>query len=256
MKKRSLALLLPITAGIALSGTGFGLWVFKETENFTNSVNISFELEAGMQIESLDLESAVFNGDSDAEDNRLIFKQAYQNATEAPWKVRIKISSRYGLAFAYSKMAERYSPDLGESPSDYSSSSYRAPSREELLQVLKDYSFLVEINSPMIAKNAEEEATTYLKYAEGSSYLQYIRLDKMVGAGSFEQILPDEEYTLEYTGFQNITGNADFELMPTDLYNAIDDPYKVLDFRDYLAQDTSKIVANVSLVDTPLELLD
>ena len=30
MKKNLLAVLLPVVAGVALSGTGFGLWVFNE----------------------------------------------------------------------------------------------------------------------------------------------------------------------------------------------------------------------------------
>ena len=51
MKKKLVAVTLPLIAGVALSGTGFGLWVFNETvDPFT--VGASMQLEPAIAINS------------------------------------------------------------------------------------------------------------------------------------------------------------------------------------------------------------
>ena len=44
MKKNLLAVLLPVVAGVALSGTGFGLWVFKDNIK-SKTIGASMQLE-------------------------------------------------------------------------------------------------------------------------------------------------------------------------------------------------------------------
>ena len=48
MKKKALALLLPLTAGVALTGTGFGIWVFNKEVNDTvnGQIGLTSAIEA------------------------------------------------------------------------------------------------------------------------------------------------------------------------------------------------------------------
>ena len=50
MKKNLLAVLLPVVAGVALSGTGFGLWVFNEAVD-NKLVGASMQVEPAINFE-------------------------------------------------------------------------------------------------------------------------------------------------------------------------------------------------------------
>ena len=58
MKKNLLAVLLPVVAGVALSGTGFGLWVFHEAVD-SKLVGASMQVEPAINFEktALSIES-------------------------------------------------------------------------------------------------------------------------------------------------------------------------------------------------------
>ena len=51
MKKNLLAVLLPVVAGVALSGTGFGLWVFDEDVD-NKLVGASMQVEPAINFKS------------------------------------------------------------------------------------------------------------------------------------------------------------------------------------------------------------
>ena len=253
MKKRSLALLLPITAGIALSGTGFGLWVFKETEDFRSGLNVSYDLESGLIVADLYLRSTSYTDNvPGAGNSALYFKQSHVNAEEAPWKISIRVETSYVLLYGYSQYAKNESNDFGEEPIDYYDGSYERPTAEQVKEALSTYSCKLEIVSDLIAKDATEEETKYLKCAPDTPAVTYLNLKDMIGAGEYEDLVPDEDFTPEpNTGAKDVMYEyVDFKLLPSTLYNQITSPQKLLEFRNFLALDTTKIEIKASLVET------
>ena len=101
MKKKLVAVTLPLIAGVALSGTGFGLWVFNETvDPFT--VGASMQLEPAIAINSdclkitgIKVDNA--NGESLPGDSTLIFDQSDQNQEDYRWKVTVSVSFTFEL---------------------------------------------------------------------------------------------------------------------------------------------------------------
>ena len=101
MKKRLFAVTLPLIAGVALSGTGFGLWVFNETvDPFT--VGASMQLEPAIAINSdclkiTGIKVVNANGKSLPGDSTLIFDQSDQNQEDYRWKVTVSVSFTFEL---------------------------------------------------------------------------------------------------------------------------------------------------------------
>ena len=101
MKKKLFAVTLPLIAGVALSGTGFGLWVFNETvDPFT--VGSSMQLEPAIAINSdclkiTGIKVVNANGKSLPGDSTLIFDQSDQNQEDYRWKVTVSVSFTFEL---------------------------------------------------------------------------------------------------------------------------------------------------------------
>ena len=101
MKKKLVAVTLPLIAGVALSGTGFGLWVFNETvDPFT--VGASMQLEPAIAINSdclkiTGIKVVNANGKSLPGDSTLIFDQSDQNQEDYRWKVTVSVSFTFEL---------------------------------------------------------------------------------------------------------------------------------------------------------------
>ena len=91
MKKNLLAVLLPVVAGVALSGTGFGLWVFNETVS-AKSIGASMQLEPAFNIkDSLKATLTVANAKDTSIKDMIVFDEDYKNLTD-PWKVTVHVS--------------------------------------------------------------------------------------------------------------------------------------------------------------------
>ena len=95
MKKNLLAVLLPVVAGVALSGTGFGLWVFKENVD-AKSIGASMELQPAININNdmtvtLKVDNSV-EADS-GEHTKMIFDEEYK--TTGSWTVTLSVSITY-----------------------------------------------------------------------------------------------------------------------------------------------------------------
>ena len=89
MKKNLLAVLLPVVAGVALSGTGFGLWVFNE--NITSkTIGASMQLEPAFNItNSLKATLTVANV-NDTSTTKIVFDEEDKGVSN-PWKVTVKV---------------------------------------------------------------------------------------------------------------------------------------------------------------------
>lgn len=91
MKKNLLAVLLPVVAGVALSGTGFGLWVFNEDIK-SKTIGASMQLEPAFNIkDSLTATLTVANAKDTSIKDMIVFDEDYKNLTD-PWKVTVSVS--------------------------------------------------------------------------------------------------------------------------------------------------------------------
>ena len=95
MKKNLLAVLLPVVAGVALSGTGFGLWVF-HVDVDSKTIGASMELQPAININNdmtvtLSVDNSV-EADS-KQHTKLIFDEEYK--TDGSWMVTLTVSITY-----------------------------------------------------------------------------------------------------------------------------------------------------------------
>ncbi|MDY5322092.1 MAG: hypothetical protein SPG76_00050 [Candidatus Enterosoma sp.] len=114
MKKNLLAVLLPVVAGVALSGTGFGLWVFKENVD-AKSIGASMELQPAININNdMSVTLSVKNSETSdqAQDETMIFDEEYK--TNGSWEVTLSVSITYeqltGELANYGTSGYQYSP--------------------------------------------------------------------------------------------------------------------------------------------------
>ena len=91
MKKNLLAVLLPVVAGVALSGTGFGLWVFKDNIK-SKTIGASMQLEPAFNFKenSMTAELTVANEKDTSTTGMIVFDEDYKNLTN-PWKVTVHV---------------------------------------------------------------------------------------------------------------------------------------------------------------------
>ncbi len=124
MKKNLLAVLLPVVAGVALSGTGFGLWVFNETVS-AKSIGASMELQPAINVQNnMNVTLSVTNSvtEDSGEHTKMIFDEEYK--TKGSWTVTLTVSITYeqltGELAKYENGAYDYSvptySDQGELP--------------------------------------------------------------------------------------------------------------------------------------------
>lgn len=95
MKKNLLAVLLPVVAGVALSGTGFGLWVFNETVS-AKSIGASMELQPAINVQNnMNVTLSVTNSVSEdsGEHTKMIFDEEYK--TTGSWTITLSVSITY-----------------------------------------------------------------------------------------------------------------------------------------------------------------
>ena len=91
MKKNLLAVLLPVVAGVALSGTGFGLWVFKDNIK-SKTIGASMQLEPAFNFKenSMTAELTVANEKDTLIADKIVFDEDYKDLTN-PWKVTVHV---------------------------------------------------------------------------------------------------------------------------------------------------------------------
>ena len=193
MKKNLLAVLLPVVAGVALSGTGFGLWVFNATVH-EKSIGASMELQPAINIQdNMNVTLSVTNSVSEdsGEHNKMIFDEEYK--TTGSWTITLSVSITY----------EQLTGELAKYENgvyDYTSPAYSADS-DELSTKLGRYKITVDntISTPLS---------------------NYVKLDTPA--------TPTLSYTLaEFTsstpssGIVTLSHNYVFKFVPNDAYNSI-----------------------------------
>lgn len=217
MKKKLFGVTLPLIAGVALSGTGFGLWVFNETvDPFT--VGASMQLEPAIAINSdclkiTGIKVVNANGKSLPGDSTLIFDQSDQNQEDYRWKVTVSVSFTFQLIDGILHEESDPTDGLG----NYNpSTSINAQIHEDIQNRLFDYS--VDITNPLPGEDKGDPTCKINAY-----------LDKGTSADTASTVLGElygmliENHHTPVPVDNKITLNisSDFHFKPKELYNQI-----------------------------------
>ncbi|MCI7065576.1 MAG: hypothetical protein MR977_03740 [Bacilli bacterium] len=98
MKKNLLAVLLPVVAGVALSGTGFGLWVFKtNVESKTAGAGLYLEPAIQFNTNALTVTDVSVVNKKDAATTKMIFDQDYIGVTSEAWQIDITVKVSFDV---------------------------------------------------------------------------------------------------------------------------------------------------------------
>ena len=110
MKKNLLAVLLPVVAGVALSGTGFGLWVFKTTvESKTAGAGLYLEPAIQFNANALTVTDVKVVNAKDSIKDKMIFDQDYIGLTEKAWQIDITVKVSFDVLDGTTKADENSS---------------------------------------------------------------------------------------------------------------------------------------------------
>ena len=234
MKKKLVAVTLPLIAGVALSGTGFGLWVFNETvDPFT--VGASMQLEPAIAINSdclkitgIRVENA--NGKSLPGDSTLIFDQSDQNQEEYRWKVTVSVSFTFELIDGILHEESDPTDGLG----NYNpATSISAQIHEDIQNRLFDYS--VDITNPLATGGKGDPTCTINEYLDTGTSTDTAPngLGELYGMQIEQGNTPvpvDNKITLNMS--------SDFHFKPKDKYNQIQSKDGYETFRGLLSTST------------------
>ena len=232
MKKKLVAVTLPLIAGVALSGTGFGLWVFNETvDPFT--VGASMQLEPAIAINSdclkiTGIKVVNANGKSLPGDSTLIFDQSDQNQEDYRWKVTVSVSFTFELIDGI--LHEESDPTDGLR--NYNpATTINAQIHNDIKNRLSEY--YVNITNTLATVDNDSPTRSINDYLKCTSAdTSTIALAELYEwqIENLQRLPVDNKITLNMS--------SDFHFKPTDLYNQIQtkDGYEA--FRDLLSTST------------------
>lgn len=198
MKKNLLAVLLPVVAGVALSGTGFGLWVFNVDVD-SKTIGASMELQPAINIQNnMKVTLSVYNSvETDHEEQgKMIFDEEYKNT--GYWEVTLSVSITY----------EQLTGELAKYENgayDYSVPAYS--DQGELSTKLGRYKITVA--------NTISNTTTLSKPLSS-----YVKLETPT-ASPLSYTLDDFTPSAPSSGIVTLSHNYVFKFVPTDEYNSI-----------------------------------
>ena len=202
MKKNLLAVLLPVVAGVALSGTGFGLWVFKENVD-AKSIGASMELQPAININNdMSVTLSVTNSvPADSEEHtKMIFDEDYKDS--GFWEVTLSVS------ITYEKLTgELAKYDTNTNPNGYQYSEPTYSDQGELSTKLGRYKITVA--------NTISNTTTVAKPLSS-----YVKLDDST-ASPLSCNLKDFTSSESVSGIVTLSHNYKFKFVPNTDYNNI-----------------------------------
>lgn len=213
MKKNLLAVLLPVVAGVALSGTGFGLWVFNETVS-AKSIGASMELQPAININNdMSVTLKVKNSETSDQlvDTKMIFDEEYK--TSGSWTVTLTVSITYEQLIG--KLANYETDHYVYSDPIYSAG------QTELSNKLGRYQITI---ANTISESLTNSATNsnYIKLADPSaSSISYPLNEFTSSTGSSNNVMLKHDY--EFTFVPDAAYNA---ISTKDAYNKLKDAVK------------------------------
>ena len=192
MKKNALAVLLPVAAGVALSGTGFGVWVFSNKIEAKNAY-VGFQVEPAVNFTKFeDVGVKVTNTNDSTVDDKLVLDQDYINATSGnAWNVTLNWTLDYEVIDGVIGTTDK-------------AGTYKYDANTE------------------VSKNDIENKLGSLEI--------YVTTTVDGGLGKYIQAsLPKDSFPLNASGYnikldesaKKITGNYTFKFAPTSTYNEV-----------------------------------
>lgn len=234
MKKNLLAVLLPVVAGVALSGTGFGLWVFK-TNVVSKTAGAGLYLEPAIQFNTDALtvtDVKVANKNDTSIPDKMIFDQDYIGLTEKAWQIDITVKVSFEVLDGTEK------EDV-VSPTTY------------------DGTYATPANVAFGAADKDELARRLEKYTVTVSWdqtlAQYIELDTGISGGQtqklsqFKTFLTADMASLAST--KAISHTYQFSFHPSDNYNNIKDQVAYGKLKTALTDRTMNFTASFANTD-------
>ena len=240
MKKKLVAVTLPLIAGVALSGTGFGLWVFNETvDPFT--VGASMQLEPAIAINSdclkiTGIKVVNANGKSLPGDSTLIFDQSDQNQEDYRWKVTVSVSFTFELIDGILHEESDPTDGLG----NYNpSTSINAQIHNDIKNRLSEY--FINITNTLATVDNDSSTISINDYLKCTS----ADTSTIALAELYEwQIENPQRLPVDNKIILNIS--SDFHFKPTEKYNQIQSKDGYETFRDLLSTSTFNFKAELT----------
>lgn len=216
MKKNALAVLLPVAAGVALSGTGFGVWVFNK-EIAEQNKYVGLQVEPAITLESMeDAIVSVVNKNDTGIKNRIVFDQDYIGVTEA-WTVNIACTINYSTI-------------------------------DGIIGTTTDGSTTWDTGTKLdtsAIKNALDKVTVTATPDFKGGVATYVKsADPIVKKLSDINV---DEFSLE-DGKGNVTVNFEFKLSPSDEYNSIKTIDKYTEMKEAMSTKDTYLGFNIKLV--------
>ena len=232
MKKKLFAVTLPLIAGVALSGTGFGLWAFNETvDPFT--VGASMQLEPAIAINSdclkiTGIKVVNANWKSLPGDSTLIFDQSDQNQEDYRWKVTVSVSFTFELIDGILHEESDPTDGLG----NYNpATSINAQIHNDIKNRLSEY--FVNITNPLAT--VDNDSTTI----SINDYLKCTSADTTtIALAELYEWQIENPQRLPVDNKITLNMSSDFHFKPKALYNQIQSKDGYETFRSLLSTST------------------
>ena len=240
MKKNLLAVLLPVVAGVALSGTGFGLWVFKETVS-NKLVGASMQVEPAINFKSdaLSIESlTVTNANTKSADGgkAIVFDQSDALATTGDrWTVNIEVGVTYEALLGALRAEANVTNGLGDYSEATKVANYKASELQDALKLYK-----VTVYSPL--------STTYKDAGCKISGYLTSSADVSVNLKDFDGVPATDGSFANEGALTKITKTFTFTFDPSQNYKDIDTALEYTTFRDKVKESTFNFTAEFKKV--------
>ena len=207
MKKNLLAVLLPVVAGVALSGTGFGLWVFKTTVE-SKTAGAGLYLEPAIQFNANALtvtEVSVLNQKYAGTPDKMIFDQDYIGVSAEAWQIDITVKVSFDVLDGTTK-ADEVSSVYDGTYASAADVAFSEADKDELQRRLDKYTVTV---------SWDQTLAYYIELDTGISGGQTQKLSQ------FKTFLTDDMASLAST--KAISHTYHFSFHPSNNYNNIKD---------------------------------
>lgn len=246
MKKNLLAVLLPVVAGVALSGTGFGLWVFNQDVD-NKFVGASMQVEPAINFEktALSIKSLSVtnkNGKNADAGKAIVFDQsdALDVSGDFRWTVNITVGVTYKALLG----ALRAETDVTDGSVTYSNDTVADYKVSELKAKLALYQ--VTVYSPLSSAAGKKDTGCKISGYLTSSADKTIKLDDFDGIPDTE----NDSFTSEGDATE-ITKTFEFTFTPSQNYKDIDTAGEYDTFRGLVKTSTFNFTAEFAKAPSP-----
>ncbi|MDD7081842.1 MAG: hypothetical protein PUG97_05495 [bacterium] len=230
MKKNLLAVLLPVVAGVALSGTGFGLWVFNTTVD-SKKAGAGLYLEPAIQFNTnaLTVTDVIVTNKNDASiPDKMIFDQDYIGLTEKAWQIDITVKVSFEVLKGTTR-ADEVSSVYDGTYATAGEVAFATTTKGELKDRLDHYSVTVSWDQNLA---------------------HYIELDTGISGGQTQQLSEFSSFLEATTTMESlaetpeITHTYHFSFHPSDNYNNINDKVSYEALRTAISSGTMNFTAS------------